>query len=109
MRPVAKSARSTSSSSPLFSRRRTQSGSSSTTSATESAVTTRRPKSSICIFSRSPISWSRNGSSRSCPEIRATFTPSARNIVAYSHPITPAPTTASDFGIRSIRKMVSLS
>ena len=59
--------------------------------------------------SRSEISVSRNGSNLSRPSTKVTFTPNAMKIEAYSHPITPPPITASDFGIRSIRKNVSES
>src|SRR5437867_1020825 len=48
----------------------------------------------MCCLSRSEISPSRNPSSRSRPSTSVTSRPSAPKIVVYSHPITPAPTTA---------------
>ena len=44
-------------------------------------------------WNASPISWSRNGSTRSRLSTTVTFVPSTPNIDAYSMPITPAPTT----------------
>ena len=44
--------------------------------------------------SESTISASTKGSSRGRLSISVTRTPSAANMLAYSHPTTPAPTTA---------------
>ena len=51
-------------------------------------------------WNASPISPSRNGSTRSRLSTTVTFVPSAPNIEAYSTPITPAPTTVMVRGTR---------
>ena len=51
-------------------------------------------------WNASPISLSRNGSTRSRLSTTVTFVPSAPNIDAYSTPITPAPTTVIVRGTR---------
>ena len=64
-----------------------------------------------CIASSSAAetSWSRNGSSSSRPSTIQTSVPSAAKVQAYSLPMTPAPTTASDRGSRSSWRIVSES
>src|SRR6516162_3937835 len=76
-------------------------------SSTISSLPTLSPSRKVARFSlrwwqnSSAISWSTNGSSRWRLSIRVTRTPSAAKMLAYSQPITPAPTTANVRGSRS--------
>ena len=58
---------------------------------------------------RSAVSASRKSSSRARPSMRWTSIPSAAKMQAYSHPMTPAPITASRRGSRLMARMESLS
>jgi hypothetical protein len=60
-------------------------------------------------LSASTISRSQKSSMRSRRSTTVTFDPRAANIEAYSIPITPAPTTTIDDGIRSICRIWSES
>ena len=62
----------------------------------------------IWCMSSSTISWSQNSSGRALRSMSVTSTPSSANIEAYSMPITPPPMTASERGSLGSRMMSSL-
>ena len=97
-RPTLNSTVSPSSRLPLSSSTATRPGFGSWISTTLSPRRNIMPSERAWCSSVSMISWSQNSSSCERPSTTVTCTPSVANMMAYSRPITPPPTTIIDRG-----------